>query len=254
MKQSLQLVMPYTQCKFSCPFCIARERRHNYQFKDLYTPIHTRNDYLTALKHLMLTDRYHTVVITGEADPTQNIMWVKDVIQVLNLVRTLHKLNFKIEIQIKDTSFNFIELFKLGLDVMAVSVSTMAQHRIAYMLAHKNPQYNIRPVYLLSKLLSNKLNKIDIDLSVFKQVTFKELQQTDSDSCNDWIKENEFVGRDELKDLMFAYKNDVSIMYDISCQDSKGRYQIFRVDASIYEAWEDATPLERRVPDVLLIH
>lgn len=239
--------MPYQKCIYDCKFCIAKGHNHEYQFENLYQT--DKDLYLARLKQQVqlmsmlsvhVPDRLRSVIITGEADPSQNMEWVYDVIKT---IRPLAKRGrFNIEIQTRNHRIVFPNK-KVRPDVIALSVSSMAEFNKAILLKELYPDVIIRPVVILNKKLNNMIKYLD--LTPYQQVTFKELQYGEDPNVNDWIQENEFKGRDDLKNLIFTFKKDCSIVHDYDCQNAKARYRIYRSDAEIYYDWEQL-PRERK--------
>jgi hypothetical protein len=234
---NLQVCMPYEPCVFNCPFCIARGHEHNYDFKNVYQTNHFR--YLVELQDILMSPIHNikTVVFTGEADPSQNIQWVQDCLEAIDALRRAPQYAYiKTELQTKNQRVDYSVLQTL--DVLSISVSNIKEFNNAKDLIKKYPQFLVRPVVILSSQFNGKTNITTMDLTPFKQVTFKELQWTEDPKVNDWISKNQFIGRDDLKDLIFAFKDKVSIMYDMDCQNGFNRYKIFRSDAELYNTWE----------------
>ena len=103
---NLQVVMPYQKCVYSCPFCCARGKKHNYQFDNLY-----KTDYKEWQQKLIARCKkgdIDRVVITGEADPTQNYRFIEAVCE------TVPK-----EIPIDLTTLSVISLAALLVNVIA---------------------------------------------------------------------------------------------------------------------------------------
>jgi hypothetical protein len=242
---NLQLCMPYELCKFNCSFCIARGHKHNYQFKNVYQTNYFR--YLVELQDILMSPVHNikTIVFTGEADPSQNIQWIQDCLEAIEGVRKSPDYAYiKTELQTKDQRADYSVL--QGLDVLSISVSNMKEFNNAKDLVKTYPQFLVRPVIILSKAFIGKTNIHDMDLTPFKQVTFKELQWTEDSDVNEWINKNRFIGRDNLKDLIFSFKDTVSIMYDLDCQNGFNRYLIYRSDAEIYRSWDELPKEEEK--------
>lgn len=231
---NLQVSMPYEPCIFNCPFCIAKGHEHDYKFKNMYAT--KRMSYLTALQDTVIERQIKTVVFTGEADPSQNIVWLQDCLEALAYIKRIHP-TLKIELQTKNQKQDYSSLE--GLDVLSISVSNLKEFESAKELVEKYPQFLVRPVIILSSIFNGKTNVTTMDLTPFKQVTFKELQWTEDSKVNDWISSHQFKGRDDLKDLIFAFKDKVSIVYDLDCQNGFNRYLIYRSDAQVYRTWEE---------------
>ena len=78
---NLQVVMPYQKCVYNCPFCCARGKKHNYQFDNLY-----KTNYKEWQQKLIARCKQgdiDRVVITGEADPTQNYRFIEAVCETV---------------------------------------------------------------------------------------------------------------------------------------------------------------------------
>jgi organic radical activating enzyme len=230
---NLQVCMPYEPCKYACPFCISKGHKHGYDFKNLHKE--NRNEYLVKLQDTIEMYNIKTVVITGEADPSQNMLWLQDCVEAINALSP--KRNIKIELQTKNQKADY-SLLK-GLDVLAISISSPKEFQSAKELVKKYPNFIIRPTIVLSSKFNGHINYEELDLTPFKQVTFKEMQYTEDEATNEWIYTHPFVGRDDLKNLIFSYKKNISIFYDMDCQNAVGRYLIYRSDGNTYRRWED---------------
>lgn len=228
--------MPYEPCIFKCPFCIARGHEHEYKFKNLYKTDYFK--YLIELQNVIMNNDYNAVVFTGEADPSQNLSWVGSCLEAVNTLKKYYAYaHVKTELQTKNQRADYSLLE--GLDVLSISVSNLTEFESAKELVSKYPQFLVRIVVILSSAFNGKTNVSHMDLTPFKQVTFKELQWTEDPKVNDWIGEHQFKGRDDLKDLIFAFKDTVSIVYDFDCQNGSNRYHIYRSDGNVYKTWEE---------------
>lgn len=220
---NLQVSMPYEVCPFKCPMCVANGRS---SFGNLYKT--HKELYLRRLKEISRNGEYSDFVITGAADPTLNGQWLYDVLDTLKDVHT--------ELQTKNYNINPEGYPKL--DVLAYSITNSKE----YLAAHAYPRLKFgtnRIVVLLTKefifLTPENFNAMGYD-----QVTFKVLQDTADEKTNKWIKKN------RLKDLTNIYKivdkfngGKVSVRLDSTCQDSHGRYEIYRANGKIYESWDE---------------
>ena len=239
---NLQVSMPYEPCTYKCPFCIARNHKHDYNFDNLYQK--SRSKYLLTLQDNIDIYNIKTVVLTGEADPSQNISWVQDCVEAIHAMRKdYHFEHVKIELQTKNQKADYSMLH--GLDVLAISISSPKEFESAKELVKKYPNFIIRPTIVLSSKFNGHINYEELDLTPFKQVTFKEMQYTEDEATNEWIRTHAFIGRDDLKNLIYSYRDTVSIYYDMDCQRAIGRYMIYRSDGEVYRTWEQL-PKEKR--------
>lgn len=85
---NLQVCAPHQECVYNCPFCVARGHKHKYHFKDIYKD-GLNQDYFNALKRTIKTCNIDTVIITGECDPTQNMLCHSDAVSRWTTLRVL---------------------------------------------------------------------------------------------------------------------------------------------------------------------
>jgi hypothetical protein len=219
---NLQICVPYEECPFRCPMCIARNRKI---FNNLYkeNPV----EYINRLKDVM--SAYDYFILTGSTEPTLNSLWLKDVSYLL------HMNHGSVELQTRNYNLKNYDLS--GIETIAYSISTMKNYLKSWNF--RKSATNNRLVILLTKEFS-VLNVDFFDSMGYNQITFKKLQLTSDAKTNEWIKNNEMVDFDSILAIVDFYNgSDVSVRFDGNCQDSHGRYEIFREDGIIYKAWEE---------------
>jgi hypothetical protein len=219
---NLQICVPFEECPFRCPMCIARNRKI---FNNLYKE--NPEEYLWRLNRVI--SPYDYFILTGSTEPTLNNVWLKD---VSGLLRLNHK---RVELQTRNYNLENYDLS--GIETVAYSISTMKNYLKSWGF-RKSAKHN-RLVILLTK----DFDIINVDFfnpMGYDQITFKKLQLTSDTKTNEWIKANEIVNFDSILDIVNFYNgSDVSVRFDGNCQDSHGRYEIFREDGKIYKAWEE---------------
>jgi organic radical activating enzyme len=221
---NLQVSMPYETCPFKCPMCIANGRE---RFSDMYTE--NRKEYLSKLKLLAESGKYKDFVITGASDPTLNSHWLDDVLETLKGYHT--------ELQTKNYNIKNYELHNLS--VLAYSITNSKEYLQAWSLRKLSNAKN-RLVILLTNefdfLTAKNFNPMG-----FEQITFKILQMTEDEKTNKWIETNSMTDLTNIYAIVDKFNGDkkVSVRLDASCQDSHGRYEIFRADGKLYNHWEN---------------
>lgn len=226
---NLQICVPYQKCVFNCPMCVAKGHKHNYDFKNLY--IEDEEEYGNKLRYFN-DNQFESVIITGECDPTQNMQFVK---YVINLIKLWHE-DKKIELQTHNYNININELE--GLDVLSYSITDSKAYLRSYKFPRLKNKTN-RIVILLTKEFAF-LNKNNFDAMGFDQVTFKTLQYGEDEQINKWIDENKLEDLSNIYGIVNEYNGtNVSVRIDTSCQKATGRYQILRSDGNFYNSWEE---------------
>lgn len=221
---NLQVSMPYETCPFKCPMCISNGRK---RFPDLYST--NREDYLNKLTKLASSNKYNDFIITGASDPTLNRHWLSDVLKTLE--------NYRTELQTKNYNMGGYELHNLF--VLAYSITNSKEYLQSWKLRKLSSAKN-RLVILLTKDFSF-LTAENFNSMGYQQITFKVLQPTEDKKTNKWIENNAMTDLTNIYEIVntFNGNKDVSVRLDSSCQDSHGRYEIFRADGKLYESWND---------------
>lgn len=220
---NIQVSMPYEKCPFNCPMCVANGRK---VFDNLYDK--DQEKYLQTILNTANTGMYGDFIITGAADPTLNQHWLHDILYILKDVNT--------ELQTKNYNINPDKLPHLN--TLAYSITNSKE----YLAAHRYPRLtkgNNRIVILLTKEFSF-LTKENFDTMNYDQITFKVLQGTADEKTNKWIEENKLEDLSNIYDIVNKFNgSNVSVRLDSNCQDSHGRYKIYRADGKFYSSWEE---------------
>ena len=225
---NLQVCVPYEPCPFKCAMCIANGRK---RFNDLYTS--NREQYLEALRKAVESGRYDTYVLTGDTEPTLNSHWMKDVLEVLQ--------NENTELQTRNYNLKGYNLKHLK--TINYSITDIKGYLKSW--RYRKIDGNNRLVILLTKEF-NFLTAKNFEPMDFNQITFKVLQPTNDTKTNQWIEENEMKDFTNIYEIVEKFNGEkVSVRIDTSCQDSHGRYEIFRSDGKVYGHWSDEEPIER---------
>lgn len=227
---NLQITVPYQTCPFKCPFCIANNPNVQSKFSDVYTM--NKNQYFKNLLKVIFEEKITTVVLTGDTEPTLNMVWVYE---VSNFIKAINP-NVQIEIQTKNFSINTLrELALTPIDVIALSIDKCSQLDKVNQIA-LNGKLKRATVVLNSEFVPNQS-----DFSGFDQITFKAIQKGDNPEINQWIDEHQFTEYGELATIMMKYPN-VSFFYDENCMITDNRYLIFRSDGMTYKTWVSTEP------------
>jgi len=192
-----------------------------------------KEQYLATLKKAVDSGLYDDYIITGDSEPTLNSHWVKDVLNVLQGQNTeLQTRNYNLK------GFNLKHLRTLNYSITDSK---------GYLKSWKFRKIdnNNRLVILLTKDFDFLTSK-NFDNMGYNQITFKVLQETADLKTNEWIKENAMTNFDNIYQIIERYNgSETSIRIDTNCQDSHGRYEVFRSDGQFYENWETEKPIER---------
>jgi hypothetical protein len=224
---NLQVCVPYEPCPFKCPMCIARNRK---VFDNLYAA--KPADYFSALRALRDNKKYDYFILTGNSDPTLHRLWLEEVSSFLQETR------HGIELQTRNYNLKGYNLDNIG--TTAYSINTLRNYLKAWNF--RKTSQNNRMVILLTKEFEF-LNADNFDPMGFNQITFKMLQLSGDALTNDWIMNNQMQDFSGIYQIINYFNgSDVSIRLDANCQESHGRYEIFREDGNVYKAWEDETP------------
>ena len=219
---NLQICVPYEPCPFNCPMCIARGRK---VFENLYETYPAR--YFEELKFHIAKGTYDYFILTGNTDPTLNKQWLNDVSKFLS--------GRHVELQTRNYNLQSYDLRHI--ETVAYSISTLKDYLKSWNF-RKTERTN-RLVIMLTREFEI-LNPSNFNPMGYNQITFKKLQMSADPITNTWIKENEMVDSRGILDIVNHYNGtDVSVRIDANCQDSHGRYEIFREDAQIYKTWEE---------------
>jgi len=226
---NLQICAPYQPCVYHCPFCVARGHKHGYDFDNLYAE--NPGEYFDRLQDILAASKISTVVITGECDPTQNMKWVREVIDISN------RYMVPVELQTHNLSLSAKQL-PIGLDVLSYSITTAREYMTSWRMARS------KGINRMVMILSDEFDFLtpeNFSTMGFDQITFKVLQDTEDERTNRWIEQH------RPKDLERFYKimesrngSRVSVRVDTDCQTAAGRYWIFRSDGYIYNSWEES--------------
>lgn len=227
---NLQITVPYQTCPFKCPFCIANNPNVQSKFSDVYTM--NKNQYFKNLLKVIVEQKITTVVLTGDTEPTLNMVWVYE---VSNFVKAVEP-NMQIEIQTKNFSVNTLrELALTPIDIIALSIDKASQLDKVNQIALDGKLKRATVV------LNSEFKPSQADFSGFDQITFKAIQKGDNTEINQWIDEHQFTGLGELAEIMRKYPN-ASFFYDENCMITENRYIIFRSDGMVYNTWVSTQP------------
>lgn len=238
---NLQVPVPYQKCVYSCPCCIARGHKNQDTFGNLYAI--DKRKWQKRFENILKEGNYDSVVLTGECDPTQDMRYCNDVISV---IRNMRGKTPTIEFTTHNQKFdNALLSVSYGhkIDVVTLSVTNSREYLNAWRVPQKNAFFS--PIYRMVILLTNEfdfLNVNNFNTMGFDQITFKTLQHGEDPAINSWIDANKMgeTFLDNIRDIVdkFNSSGTCSVRLDTSCQDAKGRYEIFRPDGKIYKSWE----------------
>lgn len=218
---NLQVALPYYEpCIYKCPFCVARNHKHNNRF------FINEKQFLEAFS--VLGKEHKDIVITGQNDPTQQ----KELVDKIIKIAKEQSICSKIELQTKDIDYYIDDI------LMCYSLST---HREFNKLKDKGYK-KYRAVFIVS----DKLKFDNLDLSNVYQATFKQMQYSEDEKTNEYITKHRLSNVEivlEVEKLKSKFPN-CSIRYDLDCQKADSRYHILRSDGVLYSNWEAFDPIQ----------
>lgn len=224
---NLQVCMPYEPCPFKCPSCIANGRK---RYDNLFDSDIDR--YFKKLHEGISQYDYDNFVITGDSEPTLNRHWMR---YVLNELKDEH-------IELQTRNYNLKGYNLKHLDVLAYSITDSRSYLNAWRF--RKIDGDNRLVILLTKEF-NFLTAKNFNSMGFNQITFKVLQETADEKTNQWIRKNRMQDLTNIYEIVERFNGSaVSVRLDDSCQDSHGRYNIFRSDGHFYDSWENEEPFK----------
>lgn len=220
---NMQVCVPYEECPFKCPMCIAKGRK---TYKNLYK-FH-KDLYLEELGNKLDNLEIQDVVLTGGTDPSLNRKW-------LTYVSRYIKDEFSIDVELQTKNYNLKHYDLSNIDVLSYSITSIKDYLKAW--SFRKIDRTNRLVILLTKEF-DFLTAENFDTMGFEQITFKVLQYGQATLVNDWIEENEMQDFTKIYDIVNKFNGTkTSIRIDTSCQDSEERYYIFREDGKVYNGW-----------------
>ena len=237
---NLQVSIPYQQCVYKCPMCVARGHKNTGTFENLY-----ETDPKEWAKRLCEAAKDKSaVVITGECDPTQNMKYVNDVARVL---WNCDDFDGDIEFTTHNQHFD-----NWGLNhcvkVITLSVTNVREYLNAWKVI-SNRNAIVPRTYRMVILLTNEFDFLtpeNFNTMGFDQVTFKTLQYGEDGDVNRWIYEHKMSDEqvENIRKIVDKFNSfgECSVRLDTSCQTADGRYEIFRCDGNVYESWEAMEP------------
>lgn len=248
---NLQISVPHQKCVYRCPMCVARSHKNENSFTNLYAT--NPKEWRRRLESTVKNGNYDAIVITGECDPTQDMCYVNDVI---NIIWNIRGITPNIEFTTHNQKFmNSISNAHIGnkIKTITLSVTNIREYLNAWSTIKRNAfnNYNYRMVILLTKEFEF-LTPENFNTMGFDQVTFKTLQYGEDGDVNRWIYENKMSDEhiDIIREIVEKYNSnsECSVRLDTSCQTAEGRYEIFRSDGNLYSSWEAFEPKESESP------
>lgn len=227
---NLQVNSPYKKCPYNCPFCIAAKCPTNIFTDDFY--YNNLGGYLMRLVDIIKEQHIDTVVITGDTEPTLFPEWVEQV------RATAKAFGCKVEIQTRN--YNFKPMF--GFDVVAYSCTKIPP---MHLLPKQAGTYTKRYTIVLTDEITNdeiKALMVLYTITNKEQVTIKYLRPSsyDDTSINEWIEKHGRVLTSADEELFASLGAHV----DAKCDESEGRYIIYRTNGKLYQHWNDTESLK----------
>lgn len=229
---NLQVCIPYQKCPFKCPMCIADNAPH---FNNLYKENETA--YFAALDIALKNNNIRTVVLTGDTEPTLDYEWMN---KVINFIKTKYP---KVSTELQTHVYRNHYLSAPNLGRICFSLTTVKDIEFFQKAFSSYLPSKVRMVILATGEVLDYLINNHVEFSC-DQITFKLLQYTayEQEEKDSFIT-NHRVAEDDprLAKLVLHYGATAfnrSIVVDTNCQDSIGRYRIFREDGNVYLTWE----------------
>ena len=231
---NIQVCIPHQTCVYRCPSCIARGRPA--KFENVWQK--DRTAWGKALQFVLSNEKksYASVVITGDCDPSQNEAFMKEVSDMVADTGAGER-GMTLEVQTRNYHFPIKEWFDTPYSVLCYSIINSAGYLYSPHLAKLKKGKN-RLVILLTE--DFKFLKVEnFQTYGFDQITFKVLQLTADPKTNEWIEANRLKDLTPIYEIVESYNTkSCSVRIDTNCQDSYGRYLVYREDGKFYESWE----------------
>lgn len=263
---SLQITVP-AGCMNDCGFCVYRQHATKFKTKWQSNPGEWSREIERRLRYA--ADRVEAVMITSHGEPTINMLYISDVMEILN--RFVPYLTH-VEIQTSGvglTEDKLDQLYELGVRVVSLSLPALDKNKIIEIM--KVPEkYQYDPI-ALCELIKSKGFTLRLSIAVTKwfdnfsldyiidqletvwkpdQVTFKKLYGADdmaSQRYDEFVEE--FKSNKEYKQLellsLGLWKYDargMGIVWNDDCMVSKKqeepRYLILQPDGKLYTRWD----------------
>lgn len=268
---SLQIAVP-AGCMNECRFCVYRQ--HATKFKTTWRSDHEHWSREVRRRLRYAADRVESVMITSHGEPTLNMSYVEDVMDILNMVTPwlAHA-----EVQTSGvglTEEKLDQLYNLGVRVISLSIPALDKEKIIEIM-RVPAKYEHDPL-LLSKIIQSKGFTLRLSIAMTRwfdafsldyivdqlatlwkpdQVSFKKLYGAEDyasmryDEFAESFRMTESYRRLEL--LPFGvWKYDahgMSIVWNDDCMVSEEqespRYLILQPDGRLYTRWDSKASL-----------
>jgi uncharacterized Fe-S cluster-containing radical SAM superfamily protein len=249
-----------------CGFCVYRQ--HATKFKTDWEHDHERWQGEVQRRLRYAADRVEAVMITSHGEPTLNMTYIEDIMDILNRIapRLSH-----VELQTSGVGLTDEKLScfsELGVRVISLSIPALETHEIIKIM-RVPPRYDYDPIDLserirskrfslrLSIAMTNWFDQFTLDeilnqlKSIWKpdQVSFKKLRGADglaSKRYDDFAQEfaNRGYTRLELLPIgVWKYESQgMGVVWNDDCMISREqqspRYLILQPDARLYTRWD----------------
>lgn len=216
--QSLSICVPGTGCINQCKFCVSRMRGNKYKSKFVAYGNHEKgSDFFENFKKRMEFARdnnCNTVMLTGECEPQQNIIFLDF---VKNVMKDMERPFRNVEIQTTGARVNndMLRDFKrIGICTISLSISSFDNDvnnevigtsdinhidlkELCYLIKDRIYNFNLRlSLNITDQLLNTKTPDIEEIFERCKnlgadQITFREMYVSDNNTAQDkWIAEH----------------------------------------------------------------
>jgi len=262
---SLQITIP-AGCMNDCGFCVYKQ--HATKFKTDWRRDHERWHEEVRRRLRYAADRVQAVMITSHGEPTLNMAYIEDIMDILN--KTTPWLSH-VEIQTSGVGLTEEKLdrfFELGVRVISLSIPALDTNEILKIM-RVPPKYDYDPIALSERIRSKGFtlrlsiamtywfDQVTLDeilnqlKSIWKpdQVSFKKLFGADdlaSSRYDDFAQEfrrKEYSRLELLPMGIWKYEaHGIGIVWNDDCMISKEqaipRYLILQPDGRLYTRWD----------------
>lgn len=228
---NLQVNSPYVACPYRCAYCVAGFEGEKSLFNDSRDTALYFTDwraYMSRLAEVVWSGGFDTAVITGSTEPTLFDRWVRDVLSVLAVAKGI-----KTELTTRNTGF----MGQKWMDAVSYSFDRVPERVYVSQAKHT------RAVFILHDGLDLE-GVVRYHREAGGQTTVKNMARNSyGNKCiNDWVERH----RVTLTELEIERLENEGIRYDHDCNNSAGRYMIFRADGNLYESWQAIEPVGGR--------
>lgn len=279
--QSLSIVVPTGECWNHCKFCVSRMHKEEYG-ADLNYENGIPRPYLNRMEYVR-DEGCNTMIITGTAEPQQNLPFVYSLLQANQKLR---KPFYNIAIQTTGTALTKEKISLLaqnGITTLALSVSSFDDDRNWEIIS---APIKVRTLGLEELINEAKVNHLNVRMCInltsefnsydpeamfhyaqsleIDQLTFRKIYADGNGQEAEWVKNHEYpdIKFNEIRDYIrkngfpitklpygfIQYSvNGISTVIDDNCMAKDNvnemKYAILRPNGKLYSRWDDTGSL-----------